>query len=88
MLERENLTSVPKVALGEESEFGKAVEDDARRVCRIDLVKDQLGCFAQFHLRRMKHREFLLWVQCDLRRYQLEDLDPIEGPPMPFRHKG
>ena len=83
MLESQDLPAVPQGALGEETNFGQAVQNHPGRFGPLEGVKDQPRRFAQFEVGRVQECLLLIGREQALGWHQLEDFDVIvERPPM------
>lgn len=84
MLQGQHLAPVTKRVLGKQTQLGKAVEHDARRVDPLDLLEDQTGRFAQLHLGGMEDRELPVRIERGLGGDQLKDVHALQGPAVPL----
>jgi hypothetical protein len=82
MLERQDLPPIAQGALRQEADLGEAVEDDARRLQPFDLGQHHLHGLAELEIGRMHEALLLFRVEAELRRDELEDRNPFEGPAM------
>jgi hypothetical protein len=87
VLQREDLTTIPKRALCQQAKLRQAIKDDPRGGQGLNPVEDHLGCFAELHLGRMQDSELLARIQAALRRDQFKDRDAFERPAMALGHQ-
>ena len=85
MLEREHLPPVAQRALGKHAHLRQAVEDHARRLRVLYPVEHKVGRFVELHLGRVEDRHLTVWVERCLGRNQFEQVDALQGPPVPPR---
>ncbi|MNT72991.1 hypothetical protein D3C72_2116440 [compost metagenome] len=85
VFDRQNLPAITQRTLGQQADFGKAVEDDARRLDPFDHFEDLTCGFTQFQVGGVQQGLLLLGVEQAFRRRQLENVHvfvqlPAMGP--------
>src|SRR2546423_8286009 len=86
MFEGEDLTTIAQRVLRQEAHLRKAVEHHAHGLILTNLLKNQLGGFAELHFRGVEKGDFVVRAVAGLRRHELENRHSVKGPPMAHRY--